>query len=376
MESTKKEPAFPGLFQKANNSMIQALIACKNRLIREPENSSRKLTRQELIEDLPFNASDHYAQSCHIVNAAFDFKGRIDTDGFSPKEIPKETQQNNNEVSKDANAEVCLPQEDDFTKAEIPFLLTPIEKRWLKTFLLTDEASFLLDTDLHKTLKELLKDITPFDYSSSWHRTRFTGDDISEKGNQHVLRLLWQALFEQKEFKLKDADTQSWILLRLCYDERANRYSILATKDKILEAPQRFYLEDLKHIVLLPTTISQKERDSLFDEMLKMQQASVSLHLKDEYNARERCYALFAGFNKVSFTPKPGIYYLKVYFYRFDREDVIARILSLGSTVQVMKEDFSETSKTQANTIPSLSKEIREEIIERLKAARRYYEAF
>lgn len=341
INDTTSIPKIDNLFQETNSGIFQFLASTWNKLSDWHGNAP---TRADIINVLPYNGNAYQNQAQHIVNAIIPFSG---TD------------------MQDSKAKADVQSIEDLGK--IPFLPSTLELRWLKTFLLIPEASFLLSRGLRDKLQTALQGIQPFDFSS-YQQTQFNGDDLTDQQNLAILRLICQSLSEQHSIELND---KSYIPLRLCYDELYHHYSVVAVDTETGEF-SRLRLKQLQKAKLTGDKLAGQqwaEQEQSYQKYLKEHRVYLRLQLVDRLNARERCYSLFSAFDKTSYTPEDGIYHLKIFFYDFDKEDVIERILSLGATAIVEKDSEDEDT---GEAVPSISSEIRKEVIRRLLEERRY----
>ncbi|WP_294160745.1 hypothetical protein [uncultured Selenomonas sp.] len=80
-----------------------------------------------------------------------------------------------------------------------------------------------------------------------------------------------------------------------------------------------------------------------YQAFLRQHRRHVRLRLANRNNARERGFALFSGFDKHSYVERDGRLggpcLLVLYYYDFDREDLLARLLSLGGDVTVLADE-------------------------------------
>lgn len=102
--------------------------------------------------------------------------------------------------------------------------------------------------------------------------------------------------------------------------------------------------------------------------------AHFHLRLTDERNARERCYASFAAFDKKSYCERDGSYRLIISYCTFDEADVVNRLLALGPAVTVLPDQPDEKEKDIASFGVPAGNRLREQIVERLRAALPFYE--
>ncbi len=245
-----------------------------------------------------------------------------------------------------------------FYNATVPSILTDDERLWLKTMLTDEAAAFLLSDDLRKKLMDRLSDTPDFSTDGLWEKRQAKGDDPRSEPLKARLTLLWKALREKKQIHYVNIDRsgirhdRTLAPCRLSYDAAGNRYYLIVWDENENRAvrvnPLR--LESLEITKLsIPTDTEEKYQD-----FLETREATVTFRLieKEESSAFDRCFSLFAAYDKESFAEEDGTYTIKVHYKNFDHREIIARILSLGAYAVVLDPP-----------------EIREEIIDRLKNA-------
>lgn len=255
----------------------------------------------------------------------------------------------------------------------IPLLLTNIEQRWLRTFLDAPEANFLLPDDLHQLLAKRLHGVVPFD-RSFWQRNQLSGDDLQDERNLSCLRLIVIAL-RSHQFLQLDRDDQTVMLLpvRLRYNMMTNRYSLVAQTDDGV-----FIRKHLHDLVGLrqgrPLTKKQwATAQQAYADYCQSHRAYFHLQLTDVRNGRERCYASFAAFDKKSYRAHDGSYQLMIAYYTFDEADIVNRILALGPAVIVLPDQPDDDEKDIETFGSQTSTHLRQQVVERLKAALTLY---
>lgn len=90
-------------------------------------------------------------------------------------------------------------------------------------------------------------------------------------------------------------------------------------------------------------------------------------------NGRERCYASFAAFDKKSYRAHDGSYQLMIAYYTFDEADIVNRILALGPAVIVLPDQPDDDEKDIETFGSQTSTHLRQQVVERLKAALTLY---
>ena len=91
---------------------------------------------------------------------------------------------------------------------------------------------------------------------------------------------------------------------------------------------------------------------------LSTRKSEVTFRLVDKKNtnAFDRCYSLFSAYDKEACAEEENVYTIKVHFQDFDQQEIISRLLFLGSAVTVLEPE-----------------DIKDEMIECLKQAWEYY---
>lgn len=99
-----------------------------------------------------------------------------------------------------------------------------------------------------------------------------------------------------------------------------------------------------------PIPVSTEEA---FHQFLADRRQSVTLRIERQNNAVERSFMMFASYDKeASYDEDTDTYTMQIYYYDFDRREILQQILSLGAAATVLA--------------PA---DMREAIIERLQAA-------
>lgn len=301
------------LLHETNSGTFLKLAGIYNRLQHAPS----PLTRGKIIRSLPFYDISNRSHDMDLVNAVFCF------DSDTPE---------------DPDALVIPPP-----SGKIPILPSHTELRWLKTMLEDPKNEFLLSDALREKLLSALKDIPSYPLHAVWQKKQLAGENPSLPTFRQTLSILCRALREQRNLSLRYKDWKGTTYngtvspCRLEYNTYTNRFHLLAwepTETRILHMSiaglSDLRLENQK----IPQDISQK-----FEAHLEELKECAELTLTDTKNAKERCYAMFAAFDKTARIDKDGLHHLSITFYRFEREEVIRRILSLGPAAVLQTPD-------------------------------------
>ncbi|MCH3960174.1 MAG: WYL domain-containing protein [Selenomonas sp.] len=225
--------------------------------------------------------------------------------------------------------------------APVPIQPTSIELKWLKAMLLDDTFNWLLPDDLRQKLLTRLDGIHPLIRQDQWHRIQADGDMPTADLNQQ-LALIQTAFQQQVKIHYINQAVDGTIYekdaipCRLEYDLAANHYSLIIWSEEESRAI-KLNLASLQELNLTETPIPDEISGQLEAFYAKAPKETIKLRLKNTYNAVQRCFALFASYDKSSIVDDDlQTYELDIQYYRFDRPEIMQRILSLGPAATVL----------------------------------------
>lgn len=225
----------------------------------------------------------------------------------------------------------------------LPIRFLEIEKRWLRTLLDAPLAESLLGKELSKKLRDVLKDVSPFQFEKYMinNGQRTDGDNFDNDQLANRILLLMSAI-EQKNV--------------LRYTQRANNgkeYSGVCLPQKILYSPYlkkfqvRVAIQQDNVIALKLINVSRFIRlekanrselfsSELFEETEPQNFLKIIVFPIHGLNDIERCFLLFATNRKESyFDVTNNVYHLKIYYRTFEQRNIRRKILSLGKAVMI-----------------------------------------
>ncbi len=249
-----------------------------------------------------------------------------------------------------------------FYEAPVPSLPSDDERLWLKTMLLDENVAFLLPGALRKKLLARLVDTPSFPLAGVWEKRQAIGDNPAEEPLKGRLALIWEALREKTKIRYVNIDKNGMrhdnILppCRLEYDASMNRFFLIVW-DETENRAVKINIHRLETLEITKEAIPSGTEEKFMD-FLSSRKSEVIFRLvdKNNTNAFDRCYSLFSAYDKEACAEEENVYTIKVFFQDFDRREIIARLLSLGSAAIVLE-----------------PKDIKDEIIERLKQAWEIY---
>ncbi len=346
-------------------------------------------TRSDILSDMPYNSEFKRKESLALVNTVFSFNDDdyIDTDtgrsgGRQNEQGKAEKKKRVGSLDRSEDEQIKLlerkptlnPPRDEFK--QVPLLPSRLERQWLRAMLEAPEARFLLSDTLRSKLRDRLAGEEPIDFSF-WHRIRLAGDDLDDEGNIALLRLIFHAVQGHNTLMLeKDGKVHNLLPLRIRYNLWTNRYSLIALDKDAADEEARFpryhlqALAGLREGVRIPEgELGEAKKE--YEAYCQAHRRCFHLWVRDERNGRERCYALFAAFDKTSYCEPGGVYRLTIAYYTFDEDDVLSRLLALGPVGVVLPDD-TDTAPEEFG--PLAGNHLRSRLVSRLQKARRWYQ--
>lgn len=223
----------------------------------------------------------------------------------------------------------------------VPIQPTKLEFPFLKLMLLDKSADFLLPDDTRNKLLNLLQDVE-LPNITNYQRIRPCGDDITDDKLRRTLFTFWTALARHRMLYYENM-TDNGILykgktapVRLEYDAPSGRYSLI-TWDNQTSRAIKMSARNIQALELLdelpPSDLYQK-----FFEFLRYRRKEFTLKIQNKTNAVERCFTMFATNDKeADYDEASDTYTLTVYYYEFEYETMLNRVISLGSAATVLK---------------------------------------
>ena len=206
------------------------------------------------------------------------------------------------------------------------------ELQWLSAILADKELAFLLPAELREKLTRCLEKFPPLYEKTFWRRLRVNGTSKAGEKFFGKLSTIMAALrLQRKIFCGKELLTPC----RLEYDLSADKYFLIVLREET-RAVEKIPVENLDALDL-SEEIVPPDCDELLKKFYAANVAEVSFKVRNTRNAVERCFALFASFDKKARLQDDGTYFLTVSYCPFDEEEVFEKIFSLGATATVIE---------------------------------------
>lgn len=225
--------------------------------------------------------------------------------------------------------------------------VTTAELVWLRAMLEDPGAAFLLPDNLREKLRQTLAAVPEWPRKTIWQTVQEQGDDRTAL--QGRLAIIWQALREKRQLAYANRDSRGQLHEGICspcrleYDAAANCYYLIIWQPDEARAI-KMRVARLASVQCLDAPIPAGTEEA-FHHFLADRRQSVTLRIK-------RSFMMFASYDKeASYDEEADTYTIQLYYYDFDRREILQQILSLGAATVLAPADM------------------REAIIERLQAA-------
>ena len=208
--------------------------------------------------------------------------------------------------------------------------LTSLQKSWLKAISLDPRVKlFGIDFNGLDGIEPLF---TPDDYYV--YDKYCDGDDFSDEGYIERFRIILSAVREGTPIKVNLTNRSGKEMyakvmpLRLEYSEKDDKFRLITDGCKYLHT---INLSKIKSVKYCGETFRHIDREVRYD--------TVTLRIKNERNALERCLLHFAHFEKRAEKVGKNEYLLHVKFDHKDESEIVIRTLSFGARVKAEAPD-------------------------------------
>jgi len=254
------------------------------------------------------------------------------------------------------------PNINEDKKPPVPVRLTNLEKAWLKNMLEDKRLGILLSDTTISKLKAALRDFDGPRISEIIDTTN-TSILLNSKNTEQFeenLRMLLKAIAEGKAVKYCNTDRygneycdKHALPIRLEYSLRDGRFrvSMYSLDENRSIMANIFNMTDIEIEGNRSLEINRESVIKLLHEQ-RYSKDPIILEVTDKKAAMERCFMSFSELERYSRCIEKDKYELKLFYYTFEEEEIIRKILALGPYVKVISPEG-----------------IKEEIIRRIKLA-------
>lgn len=250
----------------------------------------------------------------------------------------------------------------------IPIIPSNTELNWLATILNAPNSQLFLTKSLVDKLHHqlALSKITGYKTADIWLQKNIDtqGDNLEDLNLQNNLQLIFKALQNSQLICYSSINNQGTVFEKITarpcileYSLRNNKYRLLVFLEPLKQL-QLINVSAITSLEVLPSTSTITATQlTNYRQQAYTNSSPLILEVTAKYNTLERCFSLFAAYDKYAYFDKAkNRHILVVNFYDFEEAEIIRDILSLGSAVIVL----------QPNSI-------RTKIIARISAANKLY---
>lgn len=231
-------------------------------------------------------------------------------------------------------------------KPPVPVRFTNIEKAWLKNLINDGNLKLLLNDTITEKLKDALDGVDCLDTSKNIEITNksiLPEIEDFEKYRDN-LRTILEAIQKEKSIKYCNVDRlgnkyseKMAIPVRLEYSLKDGRFrvSMYSLDDK---KPVMANVFSLSNIEIEENRESEIDRESAIRLIYerKYSREPIVLEVTDKKAAMERCFMSFSEMERYSRCIEEDKYEMKLFYYTFEEEEVIRKILALGPYAKVI----------------------------------------
>lgn len=224
------------------------------------------------------------------------------------------------------------------------FVLSRLQKRWLKTLLLDSRIRLFLDDEVLAAVTAALNSVEPlYNVEDFYVYDRFEdGDDYMDGNYRKHFRMILSAIESGQYLNIsfhthRDNRQHYWYLpCRLEYSIKNNRFRLLA-----LETRKRSHFR--LHIINLSRIEEVTETGKFAGEIpdintyitKEYNKEPVTLLITNERNALERAMLQFANYKKNTVCVNENTYQCEIYYNKSNETELLIEVLSFGSAIRV-----------------------------------------
>lgn len=208
--------------------------------------------------------------------------------------------------------------------------LTNIQKQWLKAISL-DPRIQLFGVEISG-----LDDVEPLFTSADYliYDKYSDGDPYEDEGYIERFKTILSALKEKQPLKIKAVNRKGKLIsmtvvpIRLEYSEKDDKFRLISNRSRHSSTVNLARIVSCEKCSTVHSGIRRSE------EPVKR---LVTLRIKDERNALERCMLHFAHFEKQAERIDKSHYLLRIKYNEDDETEMVIRILSFGPLIEVIE---------------------------------------
>lgn len=220
------------------------------------------------------------------------------------------------------------------------FILTEIQKRWIKSKLDSPKINLFLENDTINLLKKRLENVSPLYRNEDFQYTdRFNdGDNFSDINYQKNFRKIIRAVenHEILEINFRNKNNKEMkkccVPLKIQYSPKNDRFRILAFD----------ILNDQSNIINIGriteiNSTGKTYQENISEEKYSGGNKSVTVCISNERNAPKRFFMEFAPYKKrTECDNKTGKCTVQLWYDQPDETELLIRLLSFGAVIEIV----------------------------------------
>lgn len=238
------------------------------------------------------------------------------------------------------------PVVKSYEKSIIPVRFTNMEKAWIKALVEEPSAAMILSKETLIKLKEALKDVdSPINSEIIEVTNKSTLPEILDlEQYENNFRTILKAISEEKAISYCNIDRLGneycgmlSLPVRLEYSLKDSRFrvSMYCLKNHRTIMANVFTMSNIEIAEANRSAITREEALKQLHKN-RYSKEPILLEVTDKKSAMERCFMSFSELERSPRCLEKDKYEIKLYYYTFEEEDIIRKILALGPYVKVL----------------------------------------
>lgn len=238
----------------------------------------------------------------------------------------------------------------------VPVRLSVAEKSWLLYILHDEKAELFLDKDIIANLiADLKADLSLPDIAKCIDIRTLGHKELTHYSDEtkSTFRTLVVAIKEKKAITVTNSafngqvyENQLVYPYKLEYAPQFDSFSLSAYNVEA-KRPIKMNLQNLSDVQICEPIAHYNDFIQDFESKLAAirETIPVTIEITDEKNGYDRCSYKFASYDRVCYENEHGNLTMNIYYYRFQKDEIIRNLMFLGPSVQIigpahMKEEF------------------------------------
>lgn len=230
----------------------------------------------------------------------------------------------------------------------IPIRLSVAEKSWLFYILQDEKSQLFLDKEIIDKLLSELKDDLSLPVISKCIDIRSLGTNKSNAlysdENKASFKKIIQGIQDKRYLILTNTtfggdkyENQLLIPYKLEFSPQFNSFSLSAFLTDA-KRPVKMNLMNISNVQFGELVSDYEEFINFFENEINKTRAvePITIEIKNDKNGYDRCSYKFASFDKICYENENGNLIMNIYYYRFQKDEILRNLMFLGPTVKII----------------------------------------